>query len=401
MKTKILKLHAVVFFILFFVHPSFPQDKESATPVFSFENGLGIRAPNDLFYVNFGLRIQSRISYTSANTSIFGFENVEARVRRMRLKFDGFVLNPKIGFKLELGFENTSIDFEDASVPNVLLDAVVNYKPNKNWSILFGQTKLPGNRQRVISSGNLEMVDRTLTNARFNIDRDFGVQVHYNNSINDFVFALKGAVTSGEGRNFLTTDEGLAYTGRIEFLPLGNFTNKGDYSEADLQREPTPKLSLGFVAHSNQNAIRQRGQTGRMLYEPRDLTSFMCDMMFKYHGWSVAAEYLTRSTDDPFTYNEENDMRFVYTGHSTFVRGSYVLKKNWGIATSVTWLSPSSEIAEFTDQVDEYAFGVSKYIRGHKLKVQTDIAYENRHNKYFDQLVNDNWQVRFQVELGF
>jgi hypothetical protein len=380
---------------------SLAQEKESGTAIFSFENGLGIRAPNDLFYVNFGLRIQSRISYTSANIDIFGIQNIEARVRRMRLKFDGFVLNPKIGFKLELGFENTSIDFEDASVPNVLLDAVLNYKPNNNWSILFGQTKLPGNRQRVISSGSLEMVDRTLTNARFNIDRDFGVQVHYTSSIDKVVFALKGAITSGEGRNFLTTDEGLAYTGRVEVLPLGKFINKGDYVEADLERERSPKLNIGFVAHANKNAIRQRGQTGRLLYEARDLTSFMGDMMFKYNGWAFMAEYLTRSTDDPLTYNEDGDVRYVYTGHSAFIKGSYVFKKNWGIGSSITWLSPTSEIAEFTDQVDEYALGISKYIKGHKLKVQTDIAYEIRHNKYFDQLVNDNWQIRFQVELGF
>jgi phosphate-selective porin OprO/OprP len=124
MKINHLRFCACLFSLLFLCHFSFSQEKGPIIPVFSFEKGLGIRAPNDLFYLNFGIRIQSRISYTSANTDIFGFENVEARVRRMRLKFDGFVLNPKINYKLELGFENTSIDFEDASIPNVLLDAV-------------------------------------------------------------------------------------------------------------------------------------------------------------------------------------------------------------------------------------------------------------------------------------
>jgi hypothetical protein len=49
------------------------------------------------------------------------------------------------------------------------------YKPTKNWTIGFGQTKLPGNNQRVVSSGSLEFTDRTINNSRFNIDRDFGV----------------------------------------------------------------------------------------------------------------------------------------------------------------------------------------------------------------------------------
>jgi hypothetical protein len=39
----------------------------------------------------------------------------------------------------------------------------------------FGQTKLPGNNQRVVSSGSLEFTDRTINNSRFNIDRDFGL----------------------------------------------------------------------------------------------------------------------------------------------------------------------------------------------------------------------------------
>jgi hypothetical protein len=38
---------------------------------------------------------------------------------------------------------------------------------------LVGQTKLPGNNQRVVSSGSLEFTDRTINNSRFNIDRDF------------------------------------------------------------------------------------------------------------------------------------------------------------------------------------------------------------------------------------
>lgn len=377
------------------------QENEYNNPEFNFDKGLGIKAPNNLFYMNFGLRIQNRISYTSADTEIFGFGKIQARIRRMRLKFDGFVLDPKFAYKLELGFANTSFVFEEASMPNIILDAVFLYKPNKNWTVAFGQTKLPGNRQRVISSQNLEMVDRTLTNSRFNIDRDFGIQLHYIKGNSDFAYALKGAVSSGEGRNFITTDEGLAYTGRVEILPLGKFTNKGDYFEADFEREPKPKVSFGFTAHTNKNAIRQRGQLGLFIYEPRDLTNYMGDVMFKYNGWSVSAEYLTRSTDDPLTYNEEGGLRFVYVGYSAFIRGSYLFKKNWGIATSYTKLSPSKEIAEFTDQINEYAFGVSKYIKGHKLKAQMDIAYEDRYNDYFTQIVNDNWQIRFQFEIGF
>ena len=56
------------------------------------------------------------------------------------------------------------------------MDAVLKNHINENWSLWFGQTKLPGNRERVYSSQELQFVDRSLVNARFNLDRDVGVQ---------------------------------------------------------------------------------------------------------------------------------------------------------------------------------------------------------------------------------
>ena len=277
---------------------------------------------------------------------------------------------------------------------------MVFYNPNDNWSFGFGQTKLPGNRERVISSGNMEMVERTFVNARFNIDRDMGIQANYTNHINNVYFAIKGAVTSGEGRNFITTDEGLAYTGRVEVLPLGKFTNKGDYSMGDLEREEKPKLSVGLTGHFNDNAIRQRGQLGRFLYEPRDLTSFFLDMIFKYNGWAAMAEYHSRTTDDPITVNDDGEVRYVYAGKGAWFHGSYIFKSNWSLIARLAYLFPVEEIAGYTDEINEYAIGVTKYFKGHKLKAQADIAYEDRHNSYGPQLVDDNWQIRLQVEIG-
>jgi hypothetical protein len=244
------------------------------------------------------------------------------------------------------------------------------------------------------------MVDRTFVNARFNIDRDMGIQGVYTNNINKVHYAIKGAISSGEGRNFITTDEGLAYTGRIEVLPLGKFKSKGDYSMGDLAREEKPKLSVGFTAHYNDGAIRQRGQTGRLLYDQRDLTSFFLDAILKYNGWSFMTEYMSRSTDDPITVNEDGDVRYVYAGNGTFLQGSYVFKSKWSLIGRIAFLNPVPEISDFTDEINEYAVGVTRYIKGHKLKVQADIAYEDRHNGQREQIVDDNWQIRFQVEIG-
>ena len=98
----------------------------------------------------------------------------------------------------------------------------------ENWELWAGQTKLPGNVERVVSSANLQLIDRSLLNSRFNIDRDLGVQLrHKSNLGGDFLMREKLAVSQGEGRNVTEGNEGgLQYTARLEFLPFGNLNLK-------------------------------------------------------------------------------------------------------------------------------------------------------------------------------
>ena len=88
-------------------------------------------------------------------------------VRRARLKFNGFAFSPKLKYKMELGLSNRDIggasEFTN-NAPRYILDAVLKWNFHENFELWVGQTKLPGNRERVVSSGNLQMVDRSLLN---------------------------------------------------------------------------------------------------------------------------------------------------------------------------------------------------------------------------------------------
>jgi hypothetical protein len=50
---------------------------------------------------------------------------------------------------------------------------------------------------------------------------------------------------------------------------------------------------------------------------------------------------------------------------------------------AVLYAKVDSEIHAFTPNTDEYALSLSRYIMGHKLKVQTEISYEDK--KYFSE----------------
>lgn len=373
-------------------------------PYFSYGKGLGITSPDSLFMLNIRFRIQNRFAFTTESLEDLSISEVEARVRRMRLRFDGFIYDPRLTYVIQLSFSRGDLDFDDTGFPNVVRDALVMYSFNKHFSLGLGQTKLPGNRQRVNSSGDLQLPDRSIVNSTFNVDRDFGLQLYYNNKLGFMTYVLRGALTSGEGRNVTKSDKGLAYTGRLELLPFGAFTNGGDYFEGDLSREPKPKISIGLTYSDNENATRTGGQLGVFLPpgEQRDIETSMLDFLFKYNGWALASEYLNRTTIDPLILIDpvESDYAFIYKGHGFNVQGSYLFKNNWELVSRFSEVKPDVELADFTPYVKQYTLGTTKYIKGHRLKLQCDVTLEDR-----DWLTNfkpdtRNWQVRFQIEAG-
>ncbi|MEZ7499064.1 porin [Flavobacterium sp. Arc3] len=361
---------------------------------------LGFTERDSLFQVNIGFRVQSRAGFqkTEGETGV-----VEGEIRRMRLKLDGFIYNPKFGYKVELGFSAGDLGvIKVGNNENVILDGVLFYKPSKNWTIAFGQTKLPGNNQRVVSSGSLEFTDRTINNSAFNIDRDFGVFLDYSEEkVNSFSYALKGALTKGEGRNWVKTeDNGVALTGKVELFPLGSFTKHGSISEGDLVREKTPKWMISGAFSQNNNARRAQGQLGSELFEKRTMQSLFFDTMLKYNGWSASASYMSRMSDDPITVNplDITKTQAVLVGEGIDTQLSYVFPSNYQIAGRFSTQTVGSEIHSFVPDKDEFAVSLSKYILGHKLKVQTECSYENK--KYFSGDTIGSWYVRFQVEIG-
>lgn len=334
-------------------------------------------------------------------------------VRRARLKFDGFAFSPKLKYKLELGLSNR--DIAGASqftgyAPRYILDAVIKYNFAPGFELWFGQTKLPGNRERVISSGNLQQVDRSLLNSRFNIDRDLGIQLRHKSNLSDtFVMREIFSISQGEGRNITFGNlGGHQFTGRLEFLPLGEFKSKGDYSGSDLKREEKPKLAIGVTYDHNNNAVKNRSNQGSYMetengfYETNINTLFV-DAMFKYNGFSLMAEYADRSADEATyiinTGDDPNDPSddetgAVQVGKGFNLQSGYLFKNNWEISGRYSNIKLDESITGKVPE-NQYTLGVSKFIVGHKLKIQTDVSLLDVN------FANDiiMWRLQFDVHF--
>ncbi|HAC23315.1 MAG TPA: porin [Cytophagales bacterium] len=371
-------------------------------PYFTWGKGLGITSPDSAFLMNIRFRMQNRIGITTISGSDFSVNEVEARVRRLRLRLDGYLYNPKLTYVIQLSFSRGDIDFEDSGFPNIIRDAMIIYNFNRHFALGLGQTKLPGNRQRVVSSGDLQLPDRSIVNAVFNIDRDFGLQAYYRNRFNGFHYVLRGAISNGEGRNFNTAQKGVATTGRIELLPFGEFKNNGDYFEGDLAREPKPKISMGVTYSNNENAKRTGGKLGKFLYEARDIKTSMADFLLKYNGFALATEFILRDADNPITYDPANPtvQQHVFVGHGENYQASYVWKNNYEVVGRYSRVTPAQEIQTLDPLTQQVTLGVNKYLRGHRVKLQTEFTYETFTWLQATRPNSDGWIWRFQVEAG-
>lgn len=365
-----------------------------------FKEGVEIQHTPTNFKSKFRFRIQGRFTYETEDTEDLSADVVDFNVRRMRLRMDGTVLDPRFLYRVQLSFTRGDMDFDRTEYPNILRDAVVGWKLQDHTILWYGQTKLPGNRQRLTSSGSQQLVDRSLLNATFNIDRDLGAQLHHRQGESMPVW-IKLAVSNGEGRATDNKDNGLAYTARVEWLPLGPFIDDGDYFEADLAREPEPKFSIGAVYSVNKDTTRPGGQLGTQFETPglnRDLETEFVDALFKYRGFSWSAEYANRWTHDP-VFLDGTETVAVYKGEGFNTQAGYVFENNIEPSLRFTTLRADQDALAGVDHEKQYALGLSKYINRHTVKVQGDLTYDEKMNPLKDTY-ESSWIARLQVEIG-
>lgn len=395
---KILKQTLFLGLIFLIINSAKSQKETDERAYIDFHDGIGFHAPDSMFFMNLRFRMQNRAGITTDDD--FEISSVEATVRRLRLRFDGFVLNPKLTYYLQLAFSLSDQDWDGSHKPNIVRDALIHYHLNKNLYFGFGQGKLPGNRQRVISSGSQQFADRSIVNNIFTLDRDFGAFAYYTLPLKKVIFNFKGAISSGEGRNISTTDKGLCYTGRIEVLPFGKFKDKGDYYEGDLLREPKPKLSIGVTWAKNEGAIRMEGQRGYYFNGHRNINTFFADMILKYNGWAFETEYAKRDVNNPFVTDVDNVNRFLFVGEGINQQVSYCFKNNFEIAGRYSYTKPYSILKDVEPDRQIFMLGLNKYIVQHKTKLQLNVARIEQ--KSYSILLNakNTWNVMFQIEIG-
>lgn len=325
--------------------------------------------------------------------------NTNFALHKARLNLSGTLVSPKLTYSLQFGFAPADTKALPNGNNSFVRDAVIHYKPNGSWQVSFGQTKVKANRAHMNSSQLLAFTGRTIVDSPFQQDRDFGVFTEFNHKIAGSVHvAVKGSVTSGEGRDYgVTQKSGLNYTGRLELYPLGKFEGNGAFSEPDLTHETSPKLMLGGAFSHNDRALRLGGETGAISLDGgHDLNQFYADVALKYQGFALQADMMGRNTDHPIIAGGQ----YIYKGIGYNVQASYNLpSRKWTLALRISTLVPDEKVRVQAGykQHNQSTACVTYHLRDHRVKVQAEGSYNyqsNATNGY------NRWQCGMMLEFG-
>lgn len=376
---------------------------------YSFGEGFRYNAKDSTFDIKASFRFQSLFegNWRVNNDDLSDIGNFSSNflIRRARLKFDGFAYSPKLTYKLELGLSNRDLNHSGSQYfgegGNLVLDAYLKWNFFNAFSLKAGQFKLSGNRERLISSANMQFVDRSLLNSRFTLDRDIGASLHYDKILGkQFGLHLTAALTQGEGRNVISGNKGgYQTTFKVEIMPFGEFSKKGAYIGGDIYREQIPKLAFAVAFDKNHSAGRTGGNKGSFIPDNavlKDLITGFADFMFKYKGISVMGEYALRNTNSNGATILDIDGNYLdsYTAGSALnLQAGYLFKSNFEVAARYTYYSHHTSFGPPT--VSHYTLGLSKFVKGHSLKIQTDLGYIQNH------FSDDGLSWRVQFEIGF
>ena len=362
------------------------------------------------------------------------------RMRRIRLRLSGNAAREKVEYRLQLDLSGNSEVGDEAS--GALFDAWVAYNITKYTSITFGQKVSPtDNRELSMGSQTLQLVERSRLTSAFASIREFGIFIdgRYNLGGGHYLKPAL-ALTNGDGVNVYTEDHGgLKVGGRLDYIPFGLFTNYGQYRQADIVRELSPKLVIGGYYSINMGMSSRRGRnSGAILYFDDELneslpdyTKFGFDFLFKYKGFSAIGEFVTSSATVPgdITQRQRNDGSFATTfevdgeqdvenyvkgrmmlGQGYNIQMGYVFKSLWSVDARYTYLKADNNSflnnGTFYNRPEYYTFGVTKYIsRSYGFKIQGSVTYNKAdpgsNDIYGNPITGDEVTLRLMTTISF
>ena len=330
---------------------------------------------------NFQLGISNRVQvrFTSedldSNSATSKPERDSFRLRRMKMKFDGWAYTKELTYEFQANFADSA---------NILEDANLNYdftKGKKAVMVKFGQFKVPFGRQELTSSGSQQFVDRATVSNTFARGRDIGVQL-WGTPMDGKVDWRVGAF-NGNGRTVSRNDnDDLQLNARLMWQPFGDVK----YSESDF--EGSDKFLLA-VAGDYESSVREVAAAGTAVAHQNDQSITGFDIVAKFKGFSLYGEIYDRSNDRNKGFSDFDDAGIILQA------GYFIIPKTFEIALRAAELDPNSNIDN--NERTENGVAFNWFLNKHSHKLQAD--YRMIEDKA--RASSDDKEIRLQYQLIF
>ena len=358
--------------------------------------GLQISSQDELFSLTTRLRAQMRYTLDQEESGLsHGFQ-----LRRARLAFNGHMFDKGNTFKFELAVSPRDIGLKsDNSVSkSPLLDWYFHFKQLRDLNIRVGQYKIPYSHQRVVSSGNLQLVDRSIANGEFNLDRDIGFDLRSKDLFGLGFLRYYAGIYTGEGHStYENGDLGMLYLGRLEVLPFGMFK---DYSETAFKRSSKVKLKIGVAAAYLEDAKKNKGIIGSVPADggTTDTLNANADMIFRYSGLSLEGAFFWREgTRNPGENRLPIPVEEPRNGTGYYAQTGYLIPNNPIELSARFGQVMSSGANSSLNNRSEAGGALSYYFAHHAMKLQADYF------RYWsgDAIESGSDQFRIQMQMAY
>lgn len=324
----------------------------------------GSRAPlqgDPFFTMEFDARIQVRHTQADPHDAP---RTGSTGIRRGRLGVSGEAYEA-FDYRIQLELSGGSVQ---------LIDANVEYALSPYLVLWVGQGKAPFGRQQLVSSAELQFVDRTIVDDRFAAKRQQGIRLRGRAAEERLEYAAGVYDGLGINRNENPGNRFL-WVGRIVVTPLGRY----DPVESAHDEVDGPRAAFGAAALRNTLPADEARPD-------RELTRFNAESAFRTGGFTLTGE-LYREWADPLP-------------------GDRIVTDGWHLQVGYLLPGGTHEVGArsaairsdgplLLDDRTEVGIVYGLYFREHRAKVQTDLR-----NIRTGATGEDHRELRVQFQLG-
>ena len=402
-----------------------PSKKKSGVKVGFGKKGFTLATADGLFKTKIQWRFQGRYTFPERSdprkrSHFMDDEESTFELRRVRMKVGGHGYKPWIKYYFELDWQPMRTDERDAARASTrLIDWRIMLEKYKWAKLRIGQWKINYSRERVDSSGKQTMVERSIMNRVFTIDRQMGMMLYSRvnpGTIVDANYYL--GIFTGAGRAVSNDDDNMMYMGRIQWNVFGRELK---WRQSDVKFHKKPTASISYGAYTNKGKCTRWSSSGcgnidsdnAKFPSPGgvDAGRFQTSGMqigsaFKYRGFAWQHETHWKKIKD-----NTNTVEPVNGGETKMFGGYFMagyfphyvipaIPKPLEIAFRYSHVDPNTD--QSGDFRREFTGGLNWFFAGHRNKLTLDVSHLTIEPKpgmgghdLAEQRVRLQWDVSF------